>query len=484
MIDITKRDLLSHSKALISKEYSSEELVRAYLSKTESENKDLNAFITLCCDSAIEEARRSDARRAAGEQLSAFDGIPIAIKDNICTENIRTTCASKMLSNYIPPYDATVITHLKASGFITIGKTNMDEFAMGSTGENSYFGTIRNPLDKDRSAGGSSGGSAAAVAANLIPAALGSDTGGSVRQPASFCGLVGIKPTYGRVSRYGLVAFAPSLEQIGILTKTVKDNAALLNVISGYDKRDSMSLKVPSEDFSPQAACSVKDIKFALPKELLGETISKSIRAKILHTVNLLSNAGAQICEISIPSLKYAAEAYYVISSAEASSNLARFDGVRYGERSKNFSNLDELYKNSRTEGFGKEVKRRIMLGAFVLSAGYRDEYYKRAVKVRENIKAELAKAFEFGAVLISPTVPTETYSLNSQRKSASDIYADDTCTVVANLAGLPALSIPCGLDDNSMPIGIQLIGNMLSEKQLYLAAQEIQRLLEVQDEK
>lgn len=484
MIDITNRDLLSHSRALISEEYSSEELVRAYLSKIEAENKKLNAFITVCQDSAIDEARRSDARRAAGEPLSALDGIPIAIKDNICTENIRTTCASKMLSNYIPPYDATVISRLKSAGAIIIGKTNMDEFAMGSTGENSYFGTIRNPLDNTRSAGGSSGGSAAAVAARLVPAALGSDTGGSVRQPASFCGLIGIKPTYGRVSRYGLIAFAPSLEQIGILTRGIKDNAAILNTISGYDKRDSMSLNVSSEDFIPQTECSAKNLKFALPKELLSETISKSVREKILHTADLLSNAGAQISEISIPSLKYAAEAYYVISSAEASSNLARFDGVRYGERCENFSSLDELYKNSRSDGFGKEVKKRLMLGTFVLSAGYQDEYYKRAVKVRENIKSELAKAFELCDILLSPTAPTETYRLNIQRKSAADIYADDACTVAANLAGLPALSLPCGSDKNSMPVGIQLTGNILSEKQLYCAALEIQRLLEAQYEK
>ena len=483
MRDITKRDLLSHSKALISKEYSAEELVRAYLTKIDAENNNFNAFISVCHDSAIEDARRSDKRRAAGEPLSDLDGIPIAIKDNICTESIKTTCASKILSNYIPPYDATVIKRLKSAGAIIIGKTNMDEFAMGSTGENSYFGVIRNPLNNDRSAGGSSGGSAAAVAAELVPIALGSDTGGSVRQPASFCGIVGMKPTYGRVSRYGLVAFAPSLEQIGILSKSIRDNSAILNIISGHDKRDSMSLDLSKEDFSPKEI-SLKGLKFAFPKELLGETISKAILTKILRAADLLSDAGAEITEISIPSLKYAAEAYYVISSAEASSNLARFDGVRYGERSESFSNLDELYKNSRSEGFGKEVKRRIMLGTFVLSAGYREEYYKRATRVRENIKSELKKAFETCDILLSPTVPIAPYQLNTERKSAADIYSDDTCTVIANLSALPALSLPCGVDEDLMPVGIQLMGNMFSEKLLYSAAAELKRVLEVRNEK
>ena len=483
MTDITKRDLLSHSKAILSKEYSSEELVRAYLAKIDTENKKLNAFITICHDSAIEAARHADARRATGESLGDFDGIPIAIKDNICTENIRTTCASRILSNYISPYDATVIERLKNAGFIIIGKTNMDEFAMGSTGENSYFGAIHNPLDTLRSAGGSSGGSAAAVASDLVPIAIGSDTGGSVRQPASFCGIVGMKPSYGRISRYGLVAFSPSLDQIGILSKSTKDNAALLNVISGHDKRDGMSLNVPEENFSPEEI-DLKSLKFALPKELFSENMSQTIRERILHTVNLLSDAGIQISEISIPSLKYAAEAYYVISSAEASSNLARFDGVRYGERSNNFSDLDELYKNSRSEGFGKEVKRRIMLGTFVLSSGYKDEFYKHAIKVRKNISYEITKAFEIFDIIISPTVPIAPYTLKSERKSASDIYADDVYTVVANLAGLPALSLPCGFDENSMPIGIQLMGNMLSEKQLYCAAANFEKILEVQNEK
>lgn len=484
MNSITKRDLLSHAKALETKEYSSEELVRAYLSVADRENSTLNAFVTICHDSAISEARASDSRRAKGMQFSPFDGIPIAIKDNICTENIRTTCASKILSNYIPPYDATAIAHLKEAGIIIMGKTNMDEFAMGSAGENSHFGIIRNPLDISRSAGGSSGGSAAAVAADLVPTALGSDTGGSVRQPASFCGIVGMKPSYGCVSRYGLVAFAPSLEQIGVLSKNVADNASILNIISGYDFRDAKSLELSSKDFSPEKEASIKDIKFALPKELFGDTIDKSIRSKILNTVDLLSKAGAQISEITIPSLKYAAEAYYVISSAEASSNLARFDGVRYGERSDNYSNIDEMYKSSRTSGFGAEVKRRIMLGTFVLSAGYRDEYYKRAIKVRENIKSDLLKAFDIYDVLLSPTTPVSPYRLNSIRKNASDIYADDTCCVIANLSGVPALSIPCGFDEDSMPVGIQLIGKMLSEKQLYCVGYNLERLLEVQHEK
>ena len=376
-----------------------------------------------------------------------------------------------------------LIANLKKSGAIVFGRLNMDEFAMGSTGENSCFGTIKNPINNERSAGGSSGGSAAAVAASLTPIALGSDTGGSVRQPASFCGIVGMKPTYGRVSRYGLVAFAPSLEQIGILSKSVNDNAALLDIIAGHDLRDSMSLDL-AESFAPNPKVSLKELNFALPKELLEKTISPHIRQKLLHTADILSDAGAQISEISIPSLNFAAEAYYVISSAEASSNLARFDGVRYGIRSESFSNLDELYKNTRTEGFGEEVKRRIMLGTFVLSAGYRDEYYKKASKVREAIKSDLKKAFDAHDILLTPTTPTQPYKLNAKRSSATDVYADDTCTVVANLAGLPALSLPCGFDDYNMPIGIQLIGNSFSEKLLYSAAAELERLLEVQNEK
>lgn len=466
MREILKRGLTEHAEALEKKEYSSHELVEAYLSRIEK-RADIGAFITVDRENALKDARAADERRASGRALGRFDGIPIAIKDNICTEGLRTTCASKMLSDYTPPYDATVISRLREAGLVLLGKTNMDEFSMGSSTETSVFGATKNPHAPSRVAGGSSGGSAAAVADGQAPIALGSDTGGSVRQPSSFCGTVGMKPTYGRVSRYGLVAFSPSIEQIGAITKNIRDNAELLNIISGHDKMDSTTLKCECEDFSVDIAKDINGITIGLPKELFELDMSDGVRESVMRTVELYRQMGAVIKTVSLPSLRYALSAYYIISAAEASSNLARFDGIRYGHRAKDIENIDELFRRSRSEGFGDEVKRRIMLGTFVLSAGHHDEFYRRALSVKELIKKEFDAAFDECDVILSPVTPTVAPMLG-EVKSPTEIYRTDAFCVPASIAGLPALSLPCGLGKDSMPMGVQLIAPALSEALLY----------------
>lgn len=468
MNEILKRGLSEHADALEKKEYSSYELVTAYLSRIE-DRKDLGAFITVDSENALCKAREADERRASGRALGRFDGIPIAIKDNICTKSLRTTCASKMLSDYTPPYDATVISRLKGAGLILLGKTNMDEFSMGSSTEHSAFGATKNPHDTSRVAGGSSGGSAAAVADGQAPIALGSDTGGSVRQPSALCGTVGMKPTWGRVSRYGLVAFSPSIEQISPITKNIRDNAELLNIISGCDPMDSTTLDLCGEDFCADIGKDIKGITIGLPSELFELDMSDGVRDCVMRAVDLYRKRGAVIKKITLPSLRYALSAYYILSAAEASSNLSRFDGIRYGKRAESIAEIDELYRRSRSEGFGEEVKRRIMLGTFVLSAGHHDEFYRRALSVKALIKKEFDAAFDECDIILSPVTPTVAPKLG-ENKSPTQIYRTDAFCVPASIAGIPALSIPCGLGEDSMPVGIQLIAPALSEKLLYRA--------------
>ena len=467
MNEIIKRTIFEHAEALASKEYSAEELTRAYLDRIEECNGEINAFITVTSDEAIRSAKESDERRKNGKTIGILDGIPLAIKDNICTAGIRTTCASKMLSEYVPPYTATAASRLLDGGSVLLGKANMDEFAMGSTTESSFFGATKNPLDTSLSPGGSSGGSAASVAAFMTAGALGSDTGGSLRQPAAFCGAVAMKPTYSRVSRYGLVAFASSFDTIGAITKDVRDNALILSAISGKDARDSTSVS-SSSDLSIDIDKPIGGITIGLPRELFSDSISADVRAAVMHSAEIYKSLGAKITEISLPSLNDALAAYYIISSAEASSNLARFDGIRYGFRSKSTESIDELYTATRSEGFGDEVKRRIILGTFALREGCYDEYYLRAKRISSRVRAEMLATFEKCDVILSPVSPTTAYKLGVKRDNPTDIWADDICTVPASISGLPALSRPSGRDKSGMPLGVQLMGRDFSEPLLY----------------
>ncbi len=444
------------------------EVVKAFLDKIKNEDEKIKSYITVCEDDALIQAEKVQAMYDCGEKLGNLAGIPIAIKDNICTKGIKTTCASKMLENFISPYDATVIEKLKKENAIILGKLNMDEFAMGGSTENSAFFKTKNPCNLDKVPGGSSGGSAASVKANLAPISLGSDTGGSIRQPASYCGIVGLKPTYGLVSRYGLVAFASSLDQIGPMSKDVTDNAILLNAISGYDEMDSTSSEVEKKDYTKALINDVKNLKVAVPKEYFAEGINEEVKNSVKKAIEKYKELGAEIEEISLPITKYALPTYYILACAEDSSNLGRFDGIRYGYRTKNYGNLKEIYSNSRTEGFGKEVKRRIMLGTYVLSAGYYDAYYKKALKVRILIKKEFDKAFEKYDVIITPTAPTVAFDIGSKTKNPLEMYLMDLYTVPVNIAGVPAISIPCGEDENKMPIGMQIIAKHFNEEMLY----------------
>ncbi|MBR3862775.1 MAG: Asp-tRNA(Asn)/Glu-tRNA(Gln) amidotransferase subunit GatA, partial [Clostridia bacterium] len=388
--------------------------------------------------------------------------------DNICTKGVATTCASKMLADYVPPYNAHVVECLEKEGFVMLGKLNMDEFAMGSTTENSAMKITHNPVDLTRVPGGSSGGSAAAVAANEAAYTLGSDTGGSIRQPAAFCGVVGMKPTYGTVSRYGLVAFASSLDQIGPLTKTVRDNALVLNAIAGHDKRDATSVDRVLGDFTAEIGKGVAGLTIGIPKEFFGEGISPDVKEAVLKAATRYEKMGAKLLEVSMPAIDHALAAYYVISSAEASSNLARFDGVRYGYRTEEFSDIAELYKKSRSEGFGAEVKRRIMLGTFALSSGYYDAYYKKALQVRALVRADYDRVLEKCDVILSPVAPTVAYKLGEKSQNPLEMYMGDAYSVPVNVAGIPALALPCGTGEGNMPVGLQLMGKPFSEALLY----------------
>ncbi|MCX7831940.1 MAG: Asp-tRNA(Asn)/Glu-tRNA(Gln) amidotransferase subunit GatA [Actinobacteria bacterium] len=462
-MEIIELTAVQLAQKIRSRELSSKEVVNYYAERIRSLDGEINAFITQSFDIALKQAEEVDKKIAKSEEVAPYAGVPIGIKDLIVTKGLRTTCASKILENFIPPYDGTVARKVKENGLPIMGKLNMDEFAMGSSNENSYFGPVKNPWDLQRVPGGSSGGSAAAVAAGEVPWALGSDTGGSIRQPASFCGIVGLKPTYGLVSRYGLVAFASSLDQIGPMTRNVEDAAALLEIIAGHDPFDATSLDVDLPKFTEEIKKDVKDLKIAVIKELSGEGIDEGILNCFNNTLKKLEDAGVIIEEISLPSTSYALSAYYLIAPAEASSNLARYDGVRYGYRIENAENMLELYMKSRSEGFGDEVKRRIMLGTYALSAGYYEAFYGKALKARRLIRQEYERAFETYDLLVSPTTPTVAFKLGEKVSDPLKMYLSDVCTVSANLAGLPSASVPCGLSEG-FPVGFQIIGPALSD--------------------
>ncbi|MBR4292343.1 MAG: Asp-tRNA(Asn)/Glu-tRNA(Gln) amidotransferase subunit GatA [Clostridia bacterium] len=458
-----------YAELLKQRKLSSVELTKQYLARIEKADAQIGSYITVCPDDALAVAGKADERIAKGE-ATLLTGIPVGIKDNICTEGITTTCASKMLYNFVPPYDATVIKRLKNEGAVILGKLNMDEFAMGSSTESSYFKKTKNPYDLTRVPGGSSGGSAASVSADLAPYALGSDTGGSIRQPAAFCGNVGLKPTYGLVSRFGLIAFASSLDQIGSFTKDVTDCAIVLNAIADYDRMDSTSVYADKTDYTKALGLPLKGMKVGVPKQYLESGIQAEIREAVENAIKVYEILGAECEECSLPLSKYALPAYYLISSAEASSNLARFDGIKYGYRAEGCHSLAELYEKTRSEGFGEEVKRRIMLGSYALSSGYYDAYYKKAQQVRVLIKRDFAACFEKYDVLLTPTTPTTAYKFGEKSDPVA-MYMGDICTVAVNIAGLPAISIPAGLDKNGMPIGIQLIANGFDERKLLTVA-------------
>ena len=458
-------------KMLRTGECSAVEVTESVLGRIAAVEPKTKAYISITADEARAQAARVDAKLAAGEELAPLAGIPVAVKDNICTRGVRTTCASRMLESFEPPYDATVIERLKAQEFVMPGKANLDEFAMGGSCENSAFAKTCNPRDVSRVPGGSSGGSAAAVAAGEAVLALGSDTGGSIRQPAAFCGVVGLKPTYGAVSRYGLVAFASSLDQIGPMGRSVEDVALLHAAICGRDKLDATSVALKDTDFFSHMQQGVAGLTVGLPREYLGDGLDEDVKAAVHAAVKEYERAGAKVKEISLPSADYAISAYYVISSAEASSNLARFDGVKYGHRAKEYDGLIDMYERTRSEAFGAEVKRRIMLGTFVLSSGFYDAYYKRAKRLQQRILAEYAEAFSGCDVIATPTAPTTAYKLGENAGDLVKMYMGDVCTVTANIAGLPAISVPCGSGRNGMPVGLQLIGPRFSEPLLFRAA-------------
>ncbi|SHH26526.1 Asp-tRNA(Asn)/Glu-tRNA(Gln) amidotransferase subunit GatA [Tepidibacter thalassicus] len=451
------------SEKIKNKEITSLELTESVLNRIKEVEGKVESFISVTEEYAINKAKEVDKKIEKGEKLSPLAGIPMAVKDNICTDGIKTTCASKMLENFIPPYDATVVKKLNKAGAVMVGKTNMDEFAMGSSTENSAFKNTKNPWDLTRVPGGSSGGSASAVAAGQAFYSLGSDTGGSVKQPASLTGLVGLRPTYGRISRYGLIAFGSSLDQIGIFTKDVTDCALVLKEIAGKDDMDGTSANIEVPDYTKYLDNNVKGIKIGIPKEYFGQGVDEDVKNAVLKSVELLKEMGAEVKEISLPHTDYAIATYYVIAPSEASSNLARFDGIRYGYRAKEYGSLEELYKKSRSEGFGDEVKRRIMIGTYALSAGYYDAYYKKALKVRTLIKNDFVNAFEDVDVIITPTAPNIAFKIGEKTSDPMAMYMEDICTVPSCLAGVPGMSIPCGFK-NGLPIGMQIIGNHFDE--------------------
>ncbi|ESA38912.1 glutamyl-trna and or aspartyl-trna a subunit [Leptolyngbya sp. Heron Island J] len=455
---------------LIKKERTAVEIAQAYLERLQTLEPKLHSFLAITADKALAQAQQVDAAIAAGEPIGSLAGIPIALKDNLCTKGIPTTCASKILEDFIPPYESTVTQRLADAGAIFLGKTNMDEFAMGSSTENSAYQLTANPWDTARVPGGSSGGSAAAVAADQAPISLGSDTGGSIRQPAAYCGVVGMKPTYGLVSRFGLVAFASSLDQIGPFSRTVEDAAILLGAIAGYDTKDSTSLNVKIPDYTQHLKTDLKGKRIGLVKETFGEGLDSDVAKAMDAAIAQLKKLGAEITEISCPNFSYGLPTYYIIAPSEASSNLARYDGVRYGMRS-DTDNLLSMYKQTRAEGFGPEVKRRIMIGTYALSAGYYDAYYLQAQKVRTLIKQDFEAAFKDVDVLMTPTVPSTAFKAGEKVNDPLSMYLSDLMTITVNLAGLPGISLPCGFDESGLPIGMQLIGNALREDTLFEVA-------------
>lgn len=468
-MELYKQTISQLHKQLTAKQISSVELTSAVIERMEATEPQVDAYLTITKDIALEQAARVDAKIAAGEKISPLAGIPMGIKDLICTEGTRTTCASKMLETFVPPYDATVIEKLKAQDFVMLGKTNMDEFAMGASSETSAFKLTRNPWDTDRVPGGSSSGSAAAVAAGSAIWTLGSDTGGSIRQPASFNSIVGLKPTYGLVSRYGVIAYASSLDQLGPMTRSVEDAAIVLNAIAGHDPMDSTSINRQLPDYTQSLTNDIKGMKFGVPKEYFAKGLDPAVAEVINNSIAAVQELGGEIVEISLPHTEYAVTTYYIIAPAEASSNLARYDGVGYGYRSPNGNSLVEMTTNTRTEGFGEEVRRRIMLGTYVLSSGYYDAYYLKAMKVRTLIKQDFTNAFDKVDVILAPASPTVAYKFGEVADPLSS-YLLDAYTIPVNLAGLPAMSIPCGFA-HGMPVGLQMIAKPLNEQALLRAA-------------
>ena len=478
-MNITELTVHELQEKLRNKELTVKEITKAYVDRINEKEKDVQAFVTTLTEEAENKAEEIQKKIDNKEIEGEFAGIPIGIKDNICTKGIKTTCSSKMLENFVSPYDATVMEKINSENLINLGKLNMDEFAMGGSTEHSYFKITKNPWDLSKVPGGSSGGSAAAVAANLVPWALGSDTGGSIRQPASFCGVVGLKPTYGLVSRYGLVAFASSLDQIGPITKDVRDSALLLNIIAGHDKKDTTSVNREKIDYTKCLKNDVKGLKIGVPKEFFGEGINSEVKETLQKSIEKYKELGAEIEEFSLDIAKYSLAAYYIIACAEASSNLGRFDGIRYTYRTGEFKNLKELYKKSRSEAFGPEVKRRIILGTYVLSSGYYDAYYKKAQQVRTLVMNKFTKAFEKYDVILTPTSPTVAFGIGTKSENPLEMYLSDICTVSVNIAGLPAISIPCGVNSEKMPIGMQLIGNKFEEEKILNAAYTLEQAVE-----
>ena len=472
---ITGMSLRQLSEALAAGEITSRQATQAYLDAIAAADGDVAAYLTVTGPEALAAADASDARRAAGKALGPLDGVPCGIKDNICTKGVRTTCASKMLEHWIPPYDATVMTALQKQGAVMLGKLNMDEFAMGSSCENSAFHITHNPHGLDKVPGGSSGGSAAAVAAGEAVLTLGSDTGGSIREPAAYCGIIGLKPTYGAVSRYGLVAFASSLDQIGPMGRSVEDVANLFYTISGQDPYDATSMPTHYPKTAEGLGYDLAGLRIGVPKEFY-KHVDVAVGAAIWQVIRTLEARGAKVVNISLPSTEYGLSAYYIISSAEASSNLSRFDGVKYGFRAENYTDLNDMYEKTRSEGFGDEVKRRIMLGTFVLSSGYYDAYYKKAKLFQQKVRAEYDEAFKQCDVIVTPTAPTAAFKIGENVHDPLKMYASDICTITVNIAGLPALSLPIGMD-HEMPVGMQLIGPHFSEEKLLGIAKEFETL-------
>lgn len=455
-------------------DFSSEELTKNFLQRISQYDSELNCFITVSEEHALAQARAADESIAKGRS-SIMSGIPLGQKDIFCTNGIKTTCGSKMLDNFIAPYDATVIHKFNQAGSVMMGKTNMDEFAMGSSNETSFYGGVKNPWDTSTVPGGSSGGSAASVAARLVPAATGTDTGGSIRQPAALCGITGLKPTYGRVSRYGMIAFASSLDQAGTFTQTAEDAALLLNVMSGFDEKDSTSVDQPVPDYSANLNQDLKGLKIGLPKEYFGEGLNADVARVVEQAIDEYKKLGAEIVDISLPNSHLSVPAYYVIAPAECSSNLSRFDGVRFGYRCDNPEDLEDLYKRSRGEGFGEEVKRRIMIGAYALSAGYYDAYYLKAQKIRRLISDDFKHAFAKVDVIMGPTSPEVAFKAGEKSNDPVSMYLSDIYTIATNLAGLPGMSVPCGFSNN-LPVGLQIIGNYFDESRLLNVAHQYQQ--------
>lgn len=470
-MDLTTLTLHEVSDMLDKKEVSSKELTQAMADRIGKVEDKVDAYLDLELDAALAQAEAMDDKMAKEGRNSKITGVPYALKDNLCTDSIKTTCASKILGNFIPPYNASVYDQLLADGGVLLGKVNMDEFAMGSSTENSAYKVTKNPWDTTKVPGGSSGGSAVAVASDMAYFTLGSDTGGSIRQPAAFCGVVGMKPTYGLVSRYGLVAFASSLDQIGPFAKDVEDCAIVLNSIAFHDPKDSTSLKVEKKDYLTQLKDGVKGMKIGVAQAFMGDGLQPEVRSAIDEALKTFKDAGAEIVDVSLDYLDYALSAYYIISSAEASSNLARYDGVRYGVRAEEYDNLIDMYRKTRTQGFGAEVKRRIMLGTYALSSGYYDAYYKKAMQVRTLIMEDFKQVFGGCDVLLTPTTATTAFGIGEKTDNPLEMYLTDIYTVPVNIAGIPGISLPCGFDNAGMPIGMQLLGPALSEDTLLRAA-------------